>query len=60
MLKYRYMKKMTMGGAIIGMSIGSYVPLLWGGGFFSIWGVVISAVLGVVGIWLGYRIARGY
>lgn len=42
----------------VGSTIGGFVPLLWGGSTFSISSVLFSAVGGIVGIWLGYRLSN--
>ena len=45
-------------GLFIGSTIGSFVPSLWGGSVFSISSIVFSAVGGIIGIWLGYKIGN--
>ena len=45
-------------GASIGGLIGSLIPMLWGDDYFSLWSIVLSAVGGVAGIILGYKISR--
>jgi hypothetical protein len=42
-------------GLTVGSAVGGYLPALWGGGLISFSSVTLSAVGGVVGIWLGYR-----
>jgi hypothetical protein len=42
-------------GLMIGSGVGGYVPVLWGGDLISFSSVILSAVGGIVGIWLGYR-----
>jgi len=46
----------------IGLSIGSvaggYVPLLWGADMFSFSSVLFSAIGGILGIWLGFRLGE--
>ena len=41
----------------IGSVIGSYIPVLWGSGFLSFSSVILSAVGGIAGIWLGYKLS---
>jgi hypothetical protein len=50
-------KTLIWGGMFIGSSIGSFIPYLWNGDFMSytIWG----AVGGFVGIWAGFKLAKG-
>lgn len=42
----------------IGTFVGAYVPLLWGDSSFSMSSVIFSAIGGVGGIWLGYKLGR--
>ncbi|MDE2399684.1 MAG: hypothetical protein KGL67_01595 [Patescibacteria group bacterium] len=42
----------------IGSTIGGFIPTLWGAGFFSVSSVVLTAVGGIFGIWLGYRLSN--
>ncbi len=42
-------------GLTIGSAVGGYLPVLWGGGLISFSSVILSAIGGIVGIWLGYR-----
>ena len=39
----------------VGGTIGGFIPSLWGAGAFSMWGVVMSGVGGLAGIWLVHR-----
>jgi uncharacterized membrane protein YeaQ/YmgE (transglycosylase-associated protein family) len=43
---------------IVGTLIGGYLPAFWGGGMFSIAGILLSVLGGVLGIWLGYRLSQ--
>ncbi|MBI3589080.1 MAG: hypothetical protein HY093_01545 [Candidatus Liptonbacteria bacterium] len=45
-------------GMIVGSTVGSFVPALWGSGVFSYSSLFFSALGGVVGIWLGFRLSR--
>jgi hypothetical protein len=40
----------------IGSAAGSYIPLLWGSDYFSFSSVFFTAVGGILGVWVGYRI----
>jgi hypothetical protein len=42
-------------GLTVGSAVGGYLPALWGGNLISLTSVALSAVGGIVGIWLGYR-----
>ncbi len=53
------MKSLIMIGAIVGLFIGSYVPLLWGASIFSVSSVLLSAIGGFLGIWIGFRFSSG-
>jgi hypothetical protein len=35
-------KKFMWAGFFLGSSIGGFVPAIWGGDMFSIWGIVMS------------------
>ncbi len=53
------MNKLLIGiGMFLGSTIGSYMPILWGGSLFSITSILWSVIGGLVGIWLGYRISK--
>lgn len=46
-------------GAAIGGIIGAYVPFLWGDtDFFSGWSILLATVGGIVGIWVGFKLAQ--
>jgi hypothetical protein len=49
-------KSMYMLGVIIGGGIGGYLPSLFGADYFSLWGILGSAIGGILGIWLIYKI----
>ncbi len=42
-------------GAGLGSTIGGFVPTLWGSGLLSGWSVVLTAIGGILGIYLAYR-----
>ena len=42
----------------IGSTLGGLVPALWHAGLLSLWGIVLSTIGGVLGIWAGYRMSR--
>lgn len=39
----------------IGSAIGGYIPNLWNASLFSFSSIILTAVGGVIGIWIGYR-----
>ena len=45
-------------GLIVGATGGNFVPLLWGGGAFSMSGLLFSVIGGFAGIWLGYKVGN--
>ena len=44
----------------IGTMLGAYLPLLWGDSALSMSSVIFSGIGGFTGIWLGYKIGRGW
>lgn len=47
-----------MGGMVIGSSIGSFMPLLWGDSALSMSSIFLSAVGGIAGIWAGFKLSN--
>ena len=48
----------TLGAAAGGIG-GAYIPFLWGDtDFFSGWGILTSTIGGLIGIYLGYKLAQ--
>jgi hypothetical protein len=43
--------------AFLGMSVGGFVPELWGAGSFSLQSLLFSALGGIAGVWFGVRLA---
>jgi hypothetical protein len=43
--------------ALGGMTVGGFVPELWGASAFSLSSLLFSVVGGVAGVWLGLRFA---
>ncbi|MDB5163081.1 MAG: hypothetical protein JWN28_689 [Candidatus Saccharibacteria bacterium] len=54
------MYKILIGiGALVGGIAGAYVPALWGDNdIFSGWSILFSTIGGLVGIFVGFIIAR--
>jgi hypothetical protein len=44
--------------AMVGMTAGGYVPVIWGASAFSPSSLLLSVVGGVAGIWFGVRLAE--
>jgi len=49
-------KKIVWLFVMIGSSLGSYIPLLWGSSFLSYSSVLLSGVGGLLGVWVGLKI----
>jgi hypothetical protein len=45
-------------GLTLGSVAGGYLPALWGGDLISFSSVILSALGGIVGIWLAYRLGE--
>ena len=45
-------------GLTVGSVGGGYLPLLWGGDFFSFTSIALSALGGFLGIWAGFKIGE--
>ena len=54
---YMETKRMVYFGLFVGSSIGSYLPNLWGDSFLSFPSIILSAVGGLVGIYIGYKLS---
>ncbi len=52
------MKKLVWFGLIVGSTLGGMVPSLWGADVFSFSSIILSAVGGLLGIYLGYLLGR--
>jgi hypothetical protein len=50
-------KTIVMVGFVIGSTLGGFIPTLLGASFISYWGIVGSAIGGIAGIYIGYKIA---
>jgi uncharacterized membrane protein YeaQ/YmgE (transglycosylase-associated protein family) len=40
----------------VGSSIGSYLPTLWHQDMFSFQSIIGSAIGGIIGVWVGFKI----
>jgi len=43
---------------LIGSTVGGFIPTLWGAGFLSISSVFLTAVGGILGIWMGFKLSN--
>ena len=51
-------KTFVWGGLCVGSTIGGLLPYFWNGGLFSY--TLMSAVGGIVGIYLGFKLGRNF
>ncbi len=51
-------KKLVWFGLFVGSTIGSFIPGLWGGDSFSFSSILMSAVGGLAGIWVGFKLGE--
>jgi hypothetical protein len=42
----------------IGLFVGGFIPVLWGGSEFSFSSIILSGVGGIIGIWFGFKLSR--
>lgn len=45
---------------IVGTTAGGYLPLLWGDTMFSMTSVLLTAVGGFLGIYVGFKLSQGF
>ncbi len=50
--------KLIWVGMAVGGLVGGFVPMLWGAGEFSFSSIIFSAIGGLAGIWLGFRLSQ--
>lgn len=53
-----HMKTLIMIFMVVGSTVGSYIPVLWGGSLLSPTSVLWGAIGGFAGIWAGWKIGR--
>ncbi|MEN9614360.1 MAG: hypothetical protein RLZZ347_667 [Candidatus Parcubacteria bacterium] len=53
-------KSLVWIGMFVGSTIGGLIPSLWGDTFLSIASVLLTAVGGIIGIWLGFKMGQDY
>ena len=51
-------KRLIWIGAIVGSTVGGLLPSLWKASMLSMWGLVLSTVGGIVGIWVGWKLSQ--
>lgn len=45
-------------GLFVGSTIGGMIPSLWGAGFLTYSSVLLTAVGGLIGIWIGFKLGN--
>jgi hypothetical protein len=45
-------------GMAIGSSVGGFIPMLWGDSALSMSSLFLSAIGGIAGIYVGFKISR--
>ncbi len=45
-------------GILLGSTIGGFIPNLWGAGMFSMASIFFSAIGGILGLYLGFKISK--
>ena len=42
----------------VGSTIGGFIPTLWGDNFFGMWSVIFTALGGILGIYIGFKLSN--
>ena len=45
-------------GTIIGSTVGSYIPMLWGAEMFSISSLIFGSIGAILGIYIGFKLSK--
>jgi hypothetical protein len=48
-------KQIILFTTIVGSTIGSFIPLIWGDSFLSLSSVIFTGLGGFLGIYIGYK-----
>ena len=51
-------KSLIMICMVVGSTLGSWLPSLWGAGGLSLSSVLLGGIGGVLGIWAGFKLSR--
>ena len=51
-------KRLIWFGAIIGSTLGGMVPGLWHASMLSLWGLILSTIGALIGIWIGWKLGQ--
>lgn len=53
-------KKVIYFFTLVGLTVGSFVPTLWGGSLLGGMSVLFSTIGGFVGVWLGVVVSKRF
>ena len=42
---------------MVGLTVGSFIPALWGASLISVSSILFSGLGGIVGLWIGYQMS---
>lgn len=45
-------------GVLVGSSVGSYIPALWGDGLFSFSSIIFGSIGAIIGIYIGFKLSN--
>lgn len=51
-------KSLVWIGLFVGSAIGGYIPTLLGDNFLSYTSAILTAVGGIIGIWIGFKLGN--
>ena len=51
-------KGIIMTGMTVGSILGGYLPTLWGVSVFSWWSILTTAIGGLLGIYIAYKLTQ--
>ena len=43
--------------AVVGLTVGGYIPVLWGASAFGLTSLLFGAIGGIAGVWVGARLS---
>ncbi len=45
-------------GVLVGSTVGSFIPTLWGAGMFSFSSIIFSSLGAILGIYVGFKMSN--
>ena len=45
-------------GMTVGSAVGGYLPMIWGGSLFSFTSIILTAIGGFAGIYVGFKLSN--